>query len=313
MSKQRFNNLDGIDVNGSLKDLYKWQQERRRKQKDLSYVLPTAQPDTAFLARNRKEPTITWVGHSTFLIQAGGLNIVTDPVWAKRLSMFRRLSEPGIPMEDMPQVDVVLLSHGHYDHLDLGSLRALPGEPEYMVPAGLGSWFKKKGFARTAEFTWWGSREFGGLRFTFVPAQHWTRRTPFDTNTSHWGGWMIEGNTIPNVYFAGDSGYFRGFSEIGTRFEIDCALMPIGAYEPEWFMGPQHVTPEEAVQAFLDTGARQMIPMHYGAYRLADDTTKEALDRLHLAWEAHALPDVRLKELLPGQIFHLDNKLHGRS
>lgn len=295
MTRKRFSNMDQKNTLSTLKDFWEWYKERKTKDKDLSYHVPLASTrEPHFLVSNRSLPTITWVGHSTFLIQMGGKNILTDPIWAKRLSFYKRLSPPGLKLKELPAIDFVLMSHSHYDHLHLASIKKLTGNPTFLVPAGLGRWFLRKGFKHTAEFNWWGTIHTAGLRFTFVPAQHWTKRTLTDTNRSHWGGWVIEKPGQPTIYFAGDSGYFRGFEIIGKQFDIDYSLMPIGAYEPEWFMGPQHVTPEEAVQAFLDTNAKAMIPMHYGAYYLADDTTEEALDRLYAAWSHVKSPSKQL-------------------
>lgn len=286
------------------KDLMLWFKERMKKDKDLSFQVPIVKnPDTEWLRTNRDVPTITWIGHCTFLIQMNGLNILTDPVWTKWLSTYKRLSPPGIAIEALPEIDIVLISHGHYDHLSYSTIRKLPGNPLFLVPAGLGRWFLKKGINHVAEFEWWGKSTVNGVHFTFVPAQHWTKRTLFDTNTSHWGGWVLEQDKT--IYFAGDSGYFRGFSEIGQRFTIDYALMPIGAYEPEWFMHYQHVTPEESIQAFMDTNAKNMIPMHYGAYMLADDTPKEALDRMQAEWGRLEICEDNLKVLKLGEIFSL--------
>ncbi len=279
---KRYMNMDPVKQQNSLKQFKRWRKERIRKlrYKDYSYKVPNVEADLAYLKENTKQATITWIGHSTFFIQHSGLNIVTDPVWAGQMAMQKRLSPPGIEMEQMPSVDVVLISHSHYDHLHIASLKRLDGEKTILVPAGLSSKLKLKGFNNVQELNWWESVKIGDATFSFVPSQHWTRRNPWDTNSSHWGGWIIEGEGQPCIYFAGDSGYFAGFKEIGNRYIIDAALMPIGAYEPEWFMGPQHVTPEEALQAFVDTGARMFIPMHYGSFKLADDTPREALDRL---------------------------------
>ncbi|MBS4172919.1 MBL fold metallo-hydrolase [Bacillus sp. FJAT-49736] len=279
----------------------RWQKERRKKTKDLSYTIPQAADKMeAYLRRNREDCTITWIGHSSFLIQLNGLNIVTDIVWARRMGMEVRLSEPGLSPEHMPEIDVVLISHSHYDHLDIPSLKKLKGNPIYLVPIGLKRYFEKKKFTPVKEFAWWESISIQEVHFTFVPARHWTRRTLTDTNTSHWGGWMIEGNE-KTIYFAGDSGYFDGFKEIGGKFSIDYALIPIGAYEPEWFMAPQHINPEEAVQVFLDVKAKSFIPMHYGAFRLADDTPKEAIDRLMNAWEKEGIEKSHLLFLQLGE------------
>ncbi|MGG6439598.1 MBL fold metallo-hydrolase [Saccharococcus caldoxylosilyticus] len=304
---KRYENLDGVSMKKSFADFRRWQKERKSKKKDLSYQVPrVAVPQYEQLHTNRSRTLLSWVGHSTFVIQMNGITIVTDPVWAKRMGTAKRLSEPGIPLSEMPPVDVVLISHGHYDHLHFPSIRKLKGNSHLFVPVGLGRLFRRRGYKQVTELAWWETQQLHGVTFTFVPAQHWTRRTLWDMNTSHWGGWVIEANGKPTIYFAGDSGYFRGFREIGERFSIDYALLPIGAYEPEWFMGPQHVTPEEAVQAFLDCQAGFFIPMHYGAFRLADDTPKEALDRLFAEWKQRGLDDRRLKFLKLGEVLNCD-------
>jgi L-ascorbate metabolism protein UlaG (beta-lactamase superfamily) len=168
------------------------------------------------------------------------LNIVTDPVWANRIGAQKRLTEPGIPIQKLPEIHIVLISHGHYDHLDLATIKRLKGHPTYYVPIGLKSAFSRRGYRNVIEANWWESFDHDELRISFVPAQHWTKRTLTDTNTSHWGGWIIEDSfTKRSIYFVGDTGYFRGFQEIGNKYEIDIVLMPIGAYEPEWFMSLQ--------------------------------------------------------------------------
>nr|WP_245349940.1 MBL fold metallo-hydrolase [Cytobacillus eiseniae] len=265
-----------------------WQKERRSKVKDLTIQIPQAEvKEIAALQQNHEKATITWIGHSTFLIQLDGLNILTDPVWAKWQGTEKRLTKPGIEIDDLPEIDIVVISHGHYDHLDFGSIRRLKGNPIFYVPDGLKKTFIKRGYNKTFEANWWETFEIQNLRITFVPAQHWTRRTLFDTNSSHWGGWMLE--DIPSeqsIYFVGDTGYFRGFKEIAKKFnKINFVLMPIGAYEPEWFMKISHINPEDAVKAFIELKATSFIPMHYGAYRLADDTGPEALERLYREWE----------------------------
>lgn len=316
MPKIRYRNLDNIKVDKTFKEIRKWREQRRGKKKDLSFAVPGVTPRVAYLTDNRLETTITWIGHSTFFIQYAGLNIITDPVWAERLGFDRRLAPPGMKIEEVPPVDLILISHSHYDHMHLASIRRLYGaETKLIVPAGLKGKMVRKGFRNCMEMQWWESVGIGRLNLSFVPAQHWTRRTPFDTDTSHWGGYILEpanpGDHTerggerellpPHLYFAGDSGYFPGFKEIGRRFQIDVALMPIGAYEPEWFMSLQHVNPEEAVQAFLDVGAEMMIPMHYGSFRLADDTAREALDRMEAARALQGIAEERIKVLGNGE------------
>ncbi|MBB6176433.1 L-ascorbate metabolism protein UlaG (beta-lactamase superfamily) [Anoxybacillus tengchongensis] len=306
--RKRYENLDGVSTTKTFADLRRWYAERKQKQKDWSYTLPREHIHRSLLHTNKEQTLLTWVGHATFIIQINGLTIVTDPVWAKRLGTVRRLTDPALSIDDIPPVDIVLISHSHYDHLHFSSIKQLKGNPLILVPSGLRSSFLKRGFERVVECCWWETVVEQNVSFTFVPAQHWSKRTLFDTNTSHWGGWVIETKDKPTFYFAGDSGYFRGFRDIGERFRIDYALLPIGAYEPEWFMGPQHVTPEEAVQAFIDCQAKTFIPMHYGTFPLADDTPKEALERLYAEWERRNLPNEQLRVLKLGEIVHCEHE-----
>ncbi|WP_313640952.1 MBL fold metallo-hydrolase [Paenibacillus sp.] len=308
MPKTRYHNVDNVSTDKTLKEFRQWREERRRKQKDYSYVVPNTPPRLSYLSENRQESTITWIGHSTFFLQYEGMNIITDPIWARRLGFEKRLGQPGIPLSEVPPIDLILISHSHYDHLHIASIRKLyRAGTTLVVPIGLKRKMLRKGFRSCVEMEWWQEIKLGKIKLSFVPTQHWTRRTPWDTNTSHWGGYILEpadsGNQklSPNLYFAGDSGYFQGFKEIGSRYKIDLALMPIGAYEPEWFMTSQHVNPEEAIQAFLDVGAETMIPMHYGTFRLADDTAREALDRMENARIKHGISENRICTLSYGE------------
>ncbi|MBP2002447.1 L-ascorbate metabolism protein UlaG (beta-lactamase superfamily) [Paenibacillus shirakamiensis] len=308
-SKYRYNNIDNVSTDKTLKQFSQWREERRGKNKDYSYVVPHADPELDYLRNNREETSITWIGHSTFFIQYQGLNIVTDPVWAPRMGFQKRLSSPGIPIEHIPPIDIILISHSHYDHMHISSIRKLyRSGTTILVPDGLKRKMQRKGFHHCHEMKWWEEQTIKGIKFSFVPTQHWTRRTPFDTNSSHWGGFVLEpvkpqvpGSGEPIIYFAGDSGYFDGFKDIGQRYNIDVALMPIGAYEPEWFMTSQHVNPEEAIQAFVDVKATTMIPMHFGTFRLADDTAREALDRMELERQKREIPEDAIKVLHYGQ------------
>lgn len=305
-----FVNLDNTKVGASLKDLLRWRRERSRKQKDLSFVVPQS-PDKKlhFIANNRSESTITWIGHATLLIQLSGLNILTDPVWATKMGFEKRLALPGMGVTDLPEIDVVLISHNHYDHLDIKTIQKLKGNPLCLVPKGVGSLLSKRGIPNFEEFHWWETKTINQVEFIFVPAQHWSKRTLWDTNKSLWGGWMInkvseDGEKEDGVYFVGDSSYFNGFAEIGRKYKINYMLVPIGAYESEWFMHAQHATPEEAVKAFLEAGAKYFIPMHYDAFRLGDDTPKEAIDRLQREWHRLKLESAKLKILQLGETVH---------
>ncbi|MDE3839132.1 MBL fold metallo-hydrolase [Bacillus methanolicus] len=297
MKRVRYENYDHVQTSKSFSDMLRWSRERRAKKKDLSVQIPqAAQKEIEKLQQNRTKMSITWIGHSTFFIQMNGLNILTDPVWAKWMGFQKRLTEPGIPIAELPEIDIVVISHGHYDHLDFGSIRKLKGSPVFYVPIGLKSAFTRRGYKNVIEAKWWDTFSDGTLSIAFVPAQHWTKRSLCDTNTSHWGGWIIE-NGDRSVYFAGDTGYFRGFQEIAGRFKIDIVLMPIGAYEPEWFMSASHINPEDAIKAFLELKGNVFIPMHYGAYRLADDTGPEALERMQKEWNRLKL-DKKLQKVL---------------
>jgi L-ascorbate metabolism protein UlaG (beta-lactamase superfamily) len=309
VSKKRYKNMDHhIGTSKSWKDFYHWQKERRMKRKDLSLSLPQQEvAELDFIWSNREKFSITWIGHSTFLIQMLGLNIITDPVWARIMGIQKRLTDPTISINDLPEIDVVLISHNHYDHLHIGSLRKLKGDPLHLVPEGICAKLKKKGFNKVEELPWGGQRQIGEAIFTFVPAQHWSRRTPLDANCSHWGGWIISHlqdlcrGKAKTVYFVGDSAYFSGFKKISNHYDVDYLLMPIGAYDPEWFMSPHHLTPEEAVQAFIDTGARCFIPMHYGTFDLGSDTAEEALNRLLGEWNSREIDINQCKILNVGE------------
>lgn len=284
-----------------MKDMLRWNKERRSKVKDLTIQIEQAPiKKVNELQQNRNRTSYTWIGHSTFFIQMNGLNILTDPVWAKRMGYEKRSTEPGIALEDMPEIDVVVISHGHYDHLDFPTLKRLKRNPHYFVPSGLKRLLTKRGYQNVTEMNWWERVVHKSVTIHFVPAQHWTRRTLTDINTSHWGGFIFQGGG-KTYYFVGDTGYFAGFKQIAERFTIDTVFMPIGAYEPEWFMAPAHISPEDSVKAFIELRANRFVPMHYGTYRLADDTGPEALERLYQAWAQYKLPHEQLNVLLIGE------------
>jgi L-ascorbate metabolism protein UlaG (beta-lactamase superfamily) len=223
---------------------------------------------------------ITWVGHSTFLVQMDGVNILTDPIFNDRSSPFsfggiKRLAPPGIRFEDLPPVHVVLISHNHYDHLDQHTIERLGNKPKYFIPLGLVVWFKKKKIDHPVELDWWQNASMFGLTFHSVPAQHFSGRSPFDRNKTLWSGWVVEGKT-GRLFFAGDTGYSPVFKEIGERFgSVKVSLIPIGAYMPRWFMRPVHVNPPEAIQVHQDTNSQQSIASHWGTFKLSDEPLGE--------------------------------------
>ncbi|WP_088072953.1 MBL fold metallo-hydrolase [Gottfriedia luciferensis] len=303
MPKKKFNNLD-TSYQKTFKDFIKCGIERGKKRKDYSNVIQQcSHKQTSFLKTNRHETTITWIGHSTFLIQMNGVNILTDPVYANQMAFKKRLTQPGLSLSDLPSIDIICISHGHYDHLDFNTIRSFSKDTLFILPIGLKQKFTIRGFKNVHEMNWWESKDFSGVNISFVPAQHWTKRTPFDRNKSHWGGFVFK-SSKDCLYHVGDSAYFSGFKEIGKKFQIDTALIPIGAYEPEWFMKYNHMSPEEAVQAFLDLNAKLFIPMHYGTFKLADDTPFEALERLCSEWQRKKLNTKKLKIALLGETIH---------
>lgn len=174
------------------------------------------------------------------------------------MAFTKRLSEPGLKINELPQIDIICISHGHYDHLDFNTLRHFSKNTLIIAPIGLKQKFTIRGYTNVIEMQWWEKKTFFEVEITFVPAQHWTKRTLLDTNKSHWGGYIFQSNNHI-IYFAGDSAYFSGFKEIGKKFSIDIALMPIGAFEPEWFMKYDHMSPKESIKAFIDLNAKLFI------------------------------------------------------
>jgi L-ascorbate metabolism protein UlaG (beta-lactamase superfamily) len=242
---------------------------------------PFVDNDGAALRQNRSAPSVTWIGHATTLIQGGGVSILTDPIFSDTISGFvPRTAPPGVGLTKLPRIDAVLISHSHRDHLDEDSLRALGAAPLYLVPLGLGDQLRALGLLRVVELDWWQSAEVtaaDGARatVTLVPAQHWSQHGLTDQNRALWGGYIVDAGGA-RFYFAGDTGYPAAFVEIGRRFpRIDFALLPIGAYEPRWFMHAQHISPEEAAVAFAQLGARTLVPIHWATFKLSDEPMDE--------------------------------------
>ncbi len=257
------------------------------------------------------EVGITFIGHSSFLLQIGGRNLLVDPVFATRLVVLRRQRRAGVLVRDLPPIDVVLVTHAHMDHLNLPSLRAvvratrrLRGRaPVVVVPNGVCDLVRTLGFARVETMSWWEERVVEGLRVTMTPCRHWGARMFRDTHRE-FGGYAVQpehgGMT---VYHSGDTAYFPGFREIGARLAPDVALMPIGAYFPDSYRSV-HTSPEEAVRGFLETGARWMVPMHYGTFRLGREPMDEPLERLQAESLRLGLGD-RLRVIGEGETIRL--------
>jgi N-acyl-phosphatidylethanolamine-hydrolysing phospholipase D len=271
------------------------------------FEAPRAVADAAGLAGN-PAPTVTWVGHSTLLIQLEGVNLLTDPHWSPRASPLswagpRRLSPPGLPFEQLPPIHLVVISHDHYDHLDLATVRrlAVVHDPLFVVPLGLKRWFAEQGLTRVQELDWWQEHEARGLRLVCVPAQHFAQRTPWDGNRRLWATWAVLGATR-RFYFGGDTGYFAGFRQIGERLgPFDLVALPIGAYLPPEIMRPVHVSPEETVQAFEDLRGRTLLGVHWGTFALADEPLDEPPLRMLAEARRRGIPAERAWILALGE------------
>jgi L-ascorbate metabolism protein UlaG (beta-lactamase superfamily) len=252
----------------------------------------------------------TFINHATVLLQMDGYNILTDPIFSERASPVswtgpRRVHEPGIAFEDLPLIDIILISHSHYDSMDFPSLLRLSREHQVqMIVVGKGNMtlVRRAVTDPVQELDWWEDVTLiDGFKITFTPALHWSQRTPCDRNQALWGGFMLEGSS-GRVFFAGDSGYGPHFAEIRERLGLPrLALLPIGAYDPRWFMRPNHMDPEEAVQAHLDLGAESSLAIHFDTFQLSNEGRDEPVQRLNQALRQQRIGPGEFQALLPGQ------------
>lgn len=241
---------------------------------------------------------VTFVGHATFLIQCAGLNVLTDPVWSERCSPVswagpKRVRQPALAWSDLPPVHAVLLSHNHYDHLDLETLTRLRDDFDPLIITGLGnnSFLARHGLHRVVELDWWQTHALPRGTVTFTPAQHWSNRGGYGLNETLWGGFMLQAEEC-RIFVCGDSGYAPCFSAIRQRCGApDLALLPIGAYAPRWFMSAMHMNPAEAVQVHRDLGARRSLAMHFGTWQLTDEGIDRPLEALIAARAAGGMND----------------------
>jgi L-ascorbate metabolism protein UlaG (beta-lactamase superfamily) len=220
---------------------------------------------------------LTWIGHASFLLQAPGVNLLIDPNWARWLKVIKRMREPGLELHALPDIDAVLITHAHFDHLDKRTLRKVAAEQPIVVPRNVGRLVHGLGFDRVHELEVWESMQLGPVKVTMTPAHHWGARMLADSHRG-FGGFLIEVEGR-SILHCGDSAYFPGFAEIGKRLPVEIALLPIGAYDPP--SGREvHMTPEDALRAFVELGARTFVPMHYGTFRLSYEPAWEPPSRL---------------------------------
>lgn len=287
---KKFINPNGLEAKG-FADVFKFVRERNMEPYKFNYetfVRTEALPESL----EESKIKITFVNHSTFLIQYAGLNILTDPIWSFRCSPFQfagpnRMRPPGVKFEDLPPIDLVLLSHNHYDHFDSNTVKDLivKHQPQFVVPLGMKKAVEKLGSKRVEEVDWHQTIRQEKISITGTPANHFTSRGIFDRDKTLWCGYLLQFGTH-KLYFVGDTGYGPNFKEIGNKYgPIDISLIPIGAYKPEWFMGPIHISPPQALQVHRDIRSIQSIAMHFGTFPLADDGQGTAERELALAME----------------------------
>ena len=275
-----------------------------------SRVAPLASvaPDLRALRDNTRDATVTWIGHSTLLVQLDGVTFLTDPTWAQRSGPFsgwvgvRRFTPPPLRLEDLPPIDVVLISHDHYDHLDEPTVRRLARifNPTFVVPLGIKAWLADRGITNAVELDWGQSVELKGLDFVCTPAQHGSGRTMVDQGRRLWASWAVLGSQ--RFYFAGDTGYYSHFKEIGDALgPFDLAALPIGSYTPREIAGPVHISPEEALQAWTDLHARRFIGIHWGTFMLAREPSDEPPRRIAAEVARRALDPAAIWMAKPGE------------
>lgn len=283
-----FNNIY-LDSTRIGEGFWQWQWNRlwQSLPADRPERVPRLAVDLGFLKANRQQTTATWVGHATALWQIGGKNLLVDPHFFERASPLsfagpKRMTAPAIALADLPHIDAVMISHNHYDHLDrpsvLGLDRQPGGPPLFVVPLGMDLWLRGQGVQNVKALDWWQQHDLDGVRLTLVPAQHWSARSPFDRNAVLWGGYVAQADGF-SMYYSGDTGYSKDFADIAARFGgFDFAQLPVGCYEPRWFMSNQHVNEPEAIQIHRDVRSRFTIGVHWGTFRLCDDPVDQVLD-----------------------------------
>ncbi len=295
-----FVNTDGSRIEKNADDLWAWVKENFNSglPKPPStfiqgYNFPVVTPDREWLTNNRTQTSFTWLGHATMLLQTGGLNVVLDPIFSERASAVQWLGpkrKVPVPLQikELPSIDVVLISHNHFDHMDADSVTELARQfpaVRFLVPLGTERWFRQYGIANVRGMDWWETDTLKGTGFHFVPARHWSVRNFLDRNENLWGGWVVK-NAAHSFFFSGDTGYSNDFKDIGARFGgFDLAALPVGAYEPRWFMRDQHINPDEAVKIHQEVKARKTVGVHWGTFELSMESLDAPLGDVPAAVE----------------------------
>jgi len=277
MPKRRYENTDPSHRPHGPAAIFRWgvtdRLLRRRRRCPAGPPAPTVDVDLDAISEPGEYPRLTWIGHASFLGSMGGRHFLVDPVFSGRAGVFYpRFGAPGLQPSDLPPITAVMVTHGR--------------------------WCRRRNCRRVIELQWWESVEVDGLEITLVPARHWSRRGILDTNRALWGGFVV-GKGSARIYHSGDTAWFEGFREIGQHFPgLLAALLPIGGYDPGWFMEPHHLTPEQAGRAFLELGARHFVPMHWGTFRLTDEPLCEPAERVREWWDRHQPGDGRRMRMM---------------
>jgi N-acyl-phosphatidylethanolamine-hydrolysing phospholipase D len=314
----------------AFRELLKWTRERRAQSRaptPMRGSLPTSTPAVSYPRAADADFSATWIGHSTVLLQLGGINVITDPVFSQRASPSqwlgpRRVMDAALSIDALPPLDVILVSHNHYDHLDKPAVKRIArAHPRaiWVVPLRLGAYIRPWGAQQILELGWWQQSSIDGLRVTATPARHFSARGLRDRNKSLWGGFALEAGDR-RAYFAGDTAYHPEFGEIGARCgPFDFVMIPIGAYDPRWFMKVVHVDPEEAVQIYQDVIAPHpgkplplMLGIHWGTFRLTDEPMEEPPQRTAARWRTLGLDENRLWIARFGETRSIDERLSHR-
>ena len=308
MPNERFKNTNEEAAGKSFRDFLKWTFTNKKPE-----LVAIDSSDEWKELDSGSTDYMVWIGHATYLINKDGLTILTDPVFSKRASPVRfagpkRLIPPAIPIDKLPKIDVITVSHNHYDHLDLRSLKKIyKANPNaiFLVPKGDKRRLERRGIENVIEFLWWQEIEIKGSKFTFTPVQHWSARGIADRNKSLWGGWFMNLKT-ETIYHAGDTGYSKDFIETKKRLgSPSISLIPVGAYAPRWFMKTNHVNPPEAIQIAIDLKSERNFGMHWGTFQLTDEEILEPPKLLKESLRDQGLPDNFFNILRPGQIVEL--------
>jgi L-ascorbate metabolism protein UlaG (beta-lactamase superfamily) len=306
---ERFVNLIPPDEKKTFSKFLKWRFQTKREKWPEWVDIVRTKPEFQIVSEGIN---VTFINHTTLLVQIDGVNIITDPIYSDRASPFsfigpKRVRLPGVKFDDLPKIDVILISHNHYDHFDKETLDRLilRDDPKILFGIGNSFYLNEKNPKNIIEMNWGDEFKFKNLKFTFLSKQHWSKRNLFDTNKSLWGSFAIEGSK--KIYFAGDTGYSNHFKNIQKKFEyFDLSLIPIGAYEPRWFMKYNHMNPEEAVQAHIDLKSKKSIATHFGTFQLTNESIDDPVKDLKIAREKYNIKESDFFTLKEGGSYFIE-------